>query len=702
MPQQEQSIEVLVNQLPEVYQPIFKHPEFTAQASRSCIDRLETIISIYEYISKEKGRPLKVLDLGCAQGFFSLSLAEKGAIVTAVDYSQPNINTCNKLFDENKNFKIEFVLGSIETIINERVNTDNYDLVLGLSVFHHLIYEHGQEYVINLFKILSEKVETAIFEFALKTEPLYWADVQPEDPRRLIESYTFTHQLSVHETHLSEIVRPLFFASNKYWNIDEHYGVIDCFTSKSHQLDNNYHSGNRFYYFSNQKIIKKHLANNCNSRHEELIHEADFLKNEIPGFRAAKLICNGRNETESWLIRTAIPGRLLLDSIIAGDDFDDQIIIAEILEQLTLLESYGLYHNDLRLWNILLGDDKKTYLIDYGSISNHPSDGDDLYGQILSFLVLIKEIALHKCRTQGSQRPNFISPNDFPEKYQKWISKVWMLPSQEWTFKNIFTAYSETDDTAKEIPVSAIMESYLSTEANSRNWQINQLEKKITHRLDDALQYIKEEHIKTTSEFIRKEESDIKRTNQNLMEIFKKIEILNEQYVETIDANQKCMIAKLDEYANMLNNKLSDFSKKICELHAQKNISENLQGQLDSIYKSNSWKITYPLRVISRFIRMMVHPKKLAHHLNIRPTTRIVNFINNHPRLRQRLIRTLNRHPNLKYKIKRKLIRNHPDGSFPSNISDIPSFKAEPCHPRHFKDMGVNEAQKSVLESWFN
>ncbi|MGC1000949.1 class I SAM-dependent methyltransferase, partial [Pantoea agglomerans] len=111
--------------------------------SRSCLDRLEKISSVYNYISEEKGRPLKVLDLGCAQGFFSLNLAELGAIVTAIDYSQPNIDVCNKLASENNNLKVEFFLGSIETVINERVMEGEFDLVLGLSVFHHLVYEHG-------------------------------------------------------------------------------------------------------------------------------------------------------------------------------------------------------------------------------------------------------------------------------------------------------------------------------------------------------------------------------------------------------------------------------------------------------------------------------------------------------------------------------------------------------------------------------
>jgi len=415
MIKQEQSITALVEKLPEVYQPIFKHPEFTAQASRSCLDRLERISSVYNYISEEKGRPLKVLDLGCAQGFFSLNLAELGAIVTAIDYSQPNIDVCNKLASENNNLKVEFFLGSIETVINERVMEGEFDLVLGLSVFHHLEYEHGADFVFDLFQQLSSKVETGIFEFALNTEPLYWAESQPKDPRELIECYSFSHYLSMYGTHLSSVERPLFFASNKYWHIEDMYGVIAAYMQRSHQLDNFYHGNNRRYFFSENKTIKIFLDNESGTNHKEILNESLFLQKEIKGFRTAKLISYGNFEHESWMVRTTIPGKLLLDVIINNENYDDEKIISDLLEQVTILEKNGLYHNDLRPWNILIGDDGLVYIIDYGSISSQVLDGDDLYGQLLSFFVLIKEIAQHRIREQGSQRPPFISPYDFPE-----------------------------------------------------------------------------------------------------------------------------------------------------------------------------------------------------------------------------------------------------------------------------------------------
>lgn len=699
----EQSITELVEQLPELYQPIYRHSEFNTRASRSraCFDRLETIISFYDYISKEKGRPLKVLDLGCAQGFFSLNLAERGAIVTAVDYSQPNINICNKLADENASFKIEFLLGSIETLIQQTIIKEEYDLVLGLSVFHHLVYEHGADYVFDLFKELSSKVETGIFEFALNSEPLYWASAQPEEPRKLIESYVFNHNFSMHGTHLSVVERPLYFASNRYWAVDKNHGVIEHSMRTSHQLDNNYHGDSRRYYFSEDKIIKIFLKDAANNNFSELNSESLFLNKKVEGFRSANLICYGSSESESWLVRTAVPGRLLLDIIQSGDDYDDEKIISDILHQVAILEENNLYHNDLRPWNIILGDDDKTYIIDYGSISGDISDGDDLYGQILSFFVLIKEIALHKLRQQGSLRPSFISPYDFPEKYKKWMTKVWMMPSHQWSFKNINSTFIDKNEVNEEIPVSALLESHISSAMNHMNWQIKLLQNKI----DDC----------------------DKRLEVNNQVLTKQIEVNSEVFTKQMQANNEMLtsglsvkINALNETINIINEKIFSVSEQIdncnCRLFEMvegKDIASNLRNELNLVYASTSWKLTYPLRMLSKMVRKMLRFRGLVvgnKTVSKKKSKNVVSiasvFFENHPLLKQRVIRLLNRYPKVKSRIKRQLQKEH-DNNPPlafyvsSTSSEDHGTTVEQEGNWSIKKNGKHESKKSVLESWF-
>src|ERR1700733_12673175 len=124
----------LVAALPEIYQPIFGHPELSIQVTRACEDRLSHITQIYRTLEAKLNRPLRVLDLGCAQGYFSFSLAKFGALVHGVDFHGANIDVCNALAAAHPDLKVTFETGYVEEVI-ARLTQDQYDLVLGLSIF---------------------------------------------------------------------------------------------------------------------------------------------------------------------------------------------------------------------------------------------------------------------------------------------------------------------------------------------------------------------------------------------------------------------------------------------------------------------------------------------------------------------------------------------------------------------------------------
>ena len=109
----------MVESLPEIYQPIYKNLEFSENISRVCDDRLDSIILIYNALVKKVNRPLRVLDLGAAQGYFSLCLAEIGATVKGVDHLDKNIAVCKKLASEFKELDVSFHCGRIEEFIPE-------------------------------------------------------------------------------------------------------------------------------------------------------------------------------------------------------------------------------------------------------------------------------------------------------------------------------------------------------------------------------------------------------------------------------------------------------------------------------------------------------------------------------------------------------------------------------------------------------
>jgi O-antigen chain-terminating methyltransferase len=209
------SLSELVTALPEIYQPIYGHDEFDALSKRNVKDRLSSILAIHDALARHLERPLRVLDLGCAQGWFSFNLAKAGAQVVGIDIIAANINVCNMLALENRGLNARFKLFEAEQV-PATIPEDAFDLVLGLSVVHHLCFHNGKEATRAFMEALFAKIPNGIFEFALASEPTELAPAQPNDPEFLIDYLPFYKILSKHPSHLSSSLRPLYFCSNKF------------------------------------------------------------------------------------------------------------------------------------------------------------------------------------------------------------------------------------------------------------------------------------------------------------------------------------------------------------------------------------------------------------------------------------------------------------------------------------------------------
>jgi O-antigen chain-terminating methyltransferase len=106
----------LVAEVPELYQPVFWHRSISGAAARLCNDRLQHILQVYDTYRNEIGCTVRVLDLGCAQGFFSFARAERGAEVVGIDHLRENINVCRALAAERAAARVRFEEGSIENL----------------------------------------------------------------------------------------------------------------------------------------------------------------------------------------------------------------------------------------------------------------------------------------------------------------------------------------------------------------------------------------------------------------------------------------------------------------------------------------------------------------------------------------------------------------------------------------------------------
>ena len=428
----------IVDNLPELYQPVYGHPELSNEASRRCVDRAGVVLKIYNALSLYLARPLKILDLGCAQGYFSFILAEKGAAVHGVDRLFENIKLCDFLKNESKKINVVFERNSIEDVV-KNLSDEKYDIVLGLNVFHHIAHEHGFDYVKSLINKIAVKCGVIIAECATNEEPLYWSSSQPQDTRELFSDVAFVHKCGQFSTHLSSVKRPIYFSSGKYWFLDGEIDLFYSWSEKPYSLADGIYHETRKYYFSEHYIAKLFILKGCFEidNKNEIKKEIEFLKNPPPNINVPKPISWGGDENEVWLVREKKKGRLLLDIIINSCEYDHDKVISQIADQLEILESFGLYHNDIRTWNVMIDDKGDSFFIDYGSISREKKDCSWPENIYLSFFVFVYEV-VSKCKAdEFPLRPFSIKPSLLKYPYNYCLENMLLTPISNWSFQLI-------------------------------------------------------------------------------------------------------------------------------------------------------------------------------------------------------------------------------------------------------------------------
>lgn len=565
MPAAANRISQLVSQLPEIYQPIYRHPEISAVASRPCEDRLLYLTTVHNALLNKLRHQVRVLDLGCAQGFFSLNLAALGANVHGIDYLDKNITVCQSLAEEFPRLQATFKTTRIEEYVG-RLLPGQFDLVLGLSVFHHLIHEKGLDFVHTLLDKISKVIPAAIFEVALKEEPLYWGQSQPEDPMQTLQHYTFVHELGQNKTHLSEIVRPLYFASNQFWYLSEHIGSFDTFKYDPHVFTQGTHEGTRRYYFGENQIVKV-IRNNIPSREhinfQEYQNEIRFLSEPPEAFDAPKLILNGENDREMWLVRQLIEGRLLTEYFETGITFDHEQVITDILRQLVVLEQAGLYHNDVRCWNVLMTPGNRAILIDYGAISSERKDCAWPFDLLLSFIIFIREVVSHKTSSPFPIRRPWLDIGVLPKIYRNAFLRLLAMTKKDWSFANLqqFIAEAGNDQLKDDQNIANSFYELLKTMESA------------------SLMY------EATFHHLRFSHSQAESRANQLQVDLDTVHVANQQ-TETKALQEESRANKLQ--ANL------DAVHTANHHHWQ--LAEAREQQIQNIYQSHSWRITAPLR----------------------------------------------------------------------------------------------------------
>ncbi|WP_161600130.1 methyltransferase domain-containing protein [Aurantimonas manganoxydans] len=446
----------LVDSLPEVYQPIFGHPEMSIVVSRSSVERADRVCQAVSAYSKMLGRSVRILDLGCAQGFFTFTLASHGHYVHGVDYLKENIDVCECLKVESGLSNVSFEFADIADTI-ESTNISDYDVVLGLSVFHHLFFSFGKERTHDLLRRLSSKVEGAIFEIATREEGPYWSSSQPEEYHEFLKAYAFNHVMGVYDTHLSDVQRPLCWASNSIWLFENIAGRFDQWSASSNPHAPGVHQGSRRFFFGQELFVKVYDLLNRDTREANLVEwrrEIAFLREFGDGVVSPKIVTFGASAAQAWLVRRLIDGVPLEERIRHIDAPGRQKVILQVLDALVWLEENDRYHTDIRIWNCLINDEGVVKIIDYGAISEKKEDCAWPYDLFLSFIIFMREILSDDSLNPYPIRSALLQYDDLPEPLRRGVDRIFRKDGT-WSFHELREAIQcssaeQSNDTSAE------------------------------------------------------------------------------------------------------------------------------------------------------------------------------------------------------------------------------------------------------------
>ncbi|MCZ8182159.1 MAG: methyltransferase domain-containing protein [Beijerinckiaceae bacterium] len=429
-------LEAAVAALPEFYQPIYGHTERWS-ASRKTEDRVEAILPVVEAFATLHGRPPRILDIGCAQGYLALRLAESGALVLGIDNDPRNIRVCTLLAESHPHLAAHFEEAEAIEFLAD-LPEDRFDLVIGLSVMHHICHRIGLAATRRLVAGIATRSPMALFELALREEPLYWAADLPADPYDLLGDFRFLREIRQFPTHLSSIARPLIFCSNPLALVGDALYRIDSIRTQSVVGIHDGEAAGQAYIESGPDFLKHVTLRSLNweAKRAELAREAAYLAGPDRAEEDPILFGHGATGREAWLRRSRLPGETLDIVKGRGEPIDAIRITRSILRQLARLEARGWYHGDVALWNVVLGPDGDARLIDFGALRREPVNcvwPEDLrlaFGQFLFDLTSSLPLRAFPVR-RPRFRPSHL-PFPFRDAFDSLLSEV-----PEWSAQSL-------------------------------------------------------------------------------------------------------------------------------------------------------------------------------------------------------------------------------------------------------------------------
>jgi 2-polyprenyl-3-methyl-5-hydroxy-6-metoxy-1,4-benzoquinol methylase len=381
----------------EYYQPLYNLPLAHKIPQRICYDRADAIYQVM----KSWGVGARILDMGCSLGYFVHYFGERGYKVDGIDSHADNVAVCNMVAELNQ-VKHAFSVAKLDPQFLQTINANQYDVGFLFSVAHHIIYYNNLEYTQQLMAELLEKIPVLFIELAIKDEETAseWRQHLPDDELSIFakcDNVTI-ERLGYFSNHLSLVRRPLFLVRkvSQLLGEDKRTVVSRKFTGyqDAPYLD-------RQFFDCGDQFIKKYFLN-TNNRPQVFQEIKNYQLLPVNHF-LPKLISYHENNDYIDVIFSKIPGENVHDLLVKGMDVPKLQIFTNLVFALDFLFQHGLYHNDIRLWNMMY-DGKQGYLFDLGLSSEKETENTN---DALLWIIAL----LHRFTYRSFPNPLTVAPN---------------------------------------------------------------------------------------------------------------------------------------------------------------------------------------------------------------------------------------------------------------------------------------------------
>jgi SAM-dependent methyltransferase len=390
----------------EPYQPAYGLPGLIEKPARDSLDRCRAIEN--HFSGRLRGK--RLLDVGSSLGYVCYYFADRGMQTEGWEGNPSNTEVAQLIGELNglpsRIRTQQFDPDSVSTIA-----PGQFDVVTLLSVLHHVVYHQGLEQTQQLMRDLLRRVPVLVLELARKGEDpeLFWDAALPEDELdilALVRDEVDVVSLGTFDTHLSDKARPLYVVARKE-TVTVNGRIYPVTRSSAEAYPGSaavWDHDSRRYLWGDDLFIKQYRVDDRHSTNARLItHEISALLGIQHLSSPPRLIDYEVSGDTATIVYARVGGELLGSS---GPLAVEQVeaIVRDLLQALQELHGEGVFHNDVRSWNVLW-DGERARLIDFADASRIDFDGD-----LVSVLWLI-----HALLT-GTREPTGQAKSELPPR----------------------------------------------------------------------------------------------------------------------------------------------------------------------------------------------------------------------------------------------------------------------------------------------